>query len=130
MTCAYVIDTAAIRTAIVAALGTVTCIVDGTDVEVTGYRTRPDVVNAYDAWPEFRAAVPVTRGIAETSWYAVCALPGADLQSAVDSGDALMTALADALMDLGRVERVEPVLIVVTDQPNAGVPGVRCEVTI
>jgi len=128
--CVYVIDSAAVRTTICSAVDDVVATVDGEPVTLTAHRTRPDTVNAYDAWPEFRWATPVTAAIAETSWYVLAALPGADAQSAVDAGDVVMSALASALMDLGRVERVEPVLIPVTDQPNAGVPGVRCELTI
>lgn len=126
----YVIDTVTARAQIVAALDTVTALVDDLPVQVTGHATRPDMVNAYDAWPEFRWAVPVTACMAETNWHVLMALPGADLVSAVQSGDVLMSAMASALFELGRVERVEPVLIPMTDQPNAGLPGLRCELTI
>lgn len=128
MSLTYVINAAATRAAIALALGQVRSTVDDQPVQVTGYLTRPDTVNAYDAWPEFRWASPVTGCLAETNWYAICALTGADLASSVDAADALMSALADALMGLGRVERVEPVLIPMTDQ--AGLAGLRCELTI
>jgi hypothetical protein len=95
------------RDAIVDALQGVTADVDGATVTVTAYPTRPSTLAPYQAWPVWMATRPIGMCVVERDWQVVLTLPGADAQTWVLNGDALVDAIADAL-DEWHLTRVEP----------------------
>jgi len=125
----YRLDTASQRAAIASAV-TLSSTVDGKPVQTTGYLYQPDTINAYDAWPQLVRGRVTTRCFGETDWSVLCALPGADLQSAAAAADALLENLIDACLGLGQITLWQPARIAVIDQPQAWVPGLQIDLTI
>jgi hypothetical protein len=63
---------------------------------------------AGQAWPAWTQTTWATACLLRTTWSVFVALPATMARSAVDAGDALVVAVADALMQVGQVQRVEP----------------------
>lgn len=115
------------RAEIVAALNGLAATVDGKTVTLTASATAPPTITAYSTWPEWIATRPTGMCAWEIDWYLLVALPGADTQTYVASGDELSDAVMAAL-GAWDVTRIEPVLIAVSEA--ASVPALRFSFTI
>lgn len=102
------------RDAIVDALQGVTAVVDGQTVTIDAHPTRPSPTAPYQAWPVWTATRPTAACVVERDWQVVVTLPGADAQTWILTGDALVEALADALGEW-HVSRIEPGQLDVAD---------------
>lgn len=107
------------RAAIVDAIDGVTAVVDGQTVTIEAHPTRPVPTVAYQAWPAWTATRPTAKCVVERDWQVMVALPGADAQTWIVNGDALVDAVADALGEW-HVSRIEPGQLTVADA--AGLP--------
>ena len=112
------------RAAIAGALGGV----DG----LTASESRPDVVAAGSAWPEWVSTRWVNmqpQGAREVRWRAYVALPNATPGGTIDAGDPLIEAAGQALTDLGlRVDLVES-WAAATSDGSASLPALRYSLT-
>jgi hypothetical protein len=70
----------------------------------------------WHAFPDWVAAVWLTRNITERTWSVYVILPAADPDAWASATDAALDAVRNALIRLGSVTRVEPVSLVVADQ--------------
>ncbi|MFD6770882.1 hypothetical protein ACFWC6_32205 [Micromonospora chalcea] len=78
--------------------------------DVTGYPYRPTVPKPGDAWPRLTGMDLAGGLVFEKSWSVLVVLPQ-DERAASDWTDAHYEALVDALLPVGFVDRIEPVLI-------------------
>ncbi len=112
------------RAAIAAALSAV----DG----LTGSETKPDVVTAGAAWPEWvsrRWMNQQADGYRTTSWRVFVALPNATPGGTIDAGDPLIESVGQALTNLDlRVELVES-WAATTSDGSASLPALRYTLT-
>lgn len=102
------------RDAIVDALQGVTADVDGQTVTIDAHPTRPSPTTQYQAWPVWTATRPTAACVVERDWQVIVTLPGADAQTWILTGDALVEALADALGEW-HLSRIEPGQLDVAD---------------
>jgi hypothetical protein len=111
----------AARAELVAALDAV----DG----LTGYAVVPDTATAGAAWPKWVQSTYAGKlcELRVDVWEIYAVLPANYLEETADQGDQLRDVLAPVLLDLGRVEYVEPVAIGFSD--NQYMPGLRVRLT-
>lgn len=97
--------------------------------EVTPHPTTPDTPSAFDAWPVLLDIRPTTICLVEIDWQVFLALPSGDQGSTVETGDALMDPVCNALMTIGKVTHVRPARWI-TGDAGEGIPVWQFEITI
>jgi hypothetical protein len=117
------------RASIVAALNGLVATVGGDPVALTAYLDQPNTVERYQAWPVWLNSVPYTQCLTNSYWQVVVTLPPADQTSTIDAADALISAVADALLSLGQITGVRPARLIVGPD-DGGVPILQFDLTI
>lgn len=77
---------------------------------ITGYPSRPRVMSAGDAWPQWRGGTPRAYAVEDT-WAVLIVLPQTDDVTADSFADAHGEALLDALRPVIHVDSIAPATI-------------------
>lgn len=122
-------DLADHRAAIVKALNGLVAEVGGDPVALSAYLDQPNTVERYQTWPVWLNSVPYTQCLTTSYWQVVVTLPPADQTSMIDAANALIAAVADALLTLGQITAVRPARLIL-DTADGGVPILQYDLTI
>lgn len=117
------------RDRLLAALsGLVVTTPDGVAHQLTGSRSVPADVVAWQGWPVAEGSSWDNRCVATTRWRVYVALPSGDALAAADGYDAIHDGLGPELGKLGRVEDTAPAAWPVG--PQEAVPVLQATVVI
>lgn len=86
---------------------------------------RPDVLHPGAAWPQWVRSTVLTGCSIERTWWVLVVLPAGSPAATDQRAEDLTPPLLDALLELGVVEVVEPVDLLVQDATGGAVPALR-----
>ena len=113
----------------IAAAITLTAVIDGQDVSITGHRVQPDTIGPFDAWPVWVSTAWESTCVREYVYNVVVALPASDPGTFVPAADDVVEVVGSALYDKGYPpELATPVQIVLANE--GPMPAVQIQVTI
>lgn len=100
----------------------ITLTVDGQTVTIDGLSVQPATFAVWQAWPVWQSSVWLSRCVQQRTWQLLLVLPAGDLATWVDASDDILSAVRDALEDVGHVTRCEPVQLMAGDA-SQNMPG-------
>lgn len=104
------------RADIAAALDGVTVVWSGQDHQLAGSESQPPALSVWQAWPDWQSAEWFSACLIQRTWSVYVILPAGDAQAWTTATDAVLTAVRDALVMLGQVQRAEPIALVAAEQ--------------
>jgi hypothetical protein len=88
----------------------------GQDHVLSATPSQPAALAVWQAWPDWQSAAWLSACAIERTWLVYVILPAADPVSWTEGTDAILTPVRNALIQLGQVQRAEPIALVAAEQ--------------